>query len=350
MKKALITGINGQDGSYLAEFLLEKGYIVHGLIRRSSNDRMVRIKHLHQSDSFKERFFIHEGDLCDSSSIWKIIDRTQPNEIYNLAAMSDVKASFDIPESSADINAIGTIRLLEAIRQNDPTAKFYQASTSELYGKVKEVPQTENTPFHPRSPYAVSKLYAYWAVINYREAYNLYACNGILFNHESPRRGEEFVTRKITLAASRIKMGLQNKLILGNLDAKRDWGYAKDFVQAMWMMLQQDTPDDYLIATGTTTTVRRFVELAFQEVDIQLQWEGKGVDEKGIDPSTGNVLVEVSANFFRPAEVDLLIGNPQKAKTRLKWEPTTSLEELVKIMMQADMKLAEQTTRELITQ
>ena len=342
MKKALITGITGQDGSYLAEFLLEKGYVVHGLIRRSSSYRLSRIKHLCQNHALNGRFFIHEGDLSDSSSIQRIVDHVKPDEIYNLAAMSDVKASFDIPEFTADVDAIGTLRLLEAIRFRCPKAKFYQASTSELYGKVREIPQTETTPFYPRSPYAVAKLYAYWAVVNYREAYNLYACNGILFNHESPRRGEEFVTRKITLGASKIKMGLQDKLILGNLDAKRDWGYAKDFVQAMWKMLQKNSPDDYLLATGITTTVRRFVELAFKEVDIKLHWEGKSIEEKGFDAITGNLLVEVSSEFFRPAEVDLLIGNPTKAKERLGWESKTSLEELVQIMMKSDIKIAQQ--------
>jgi GDPmannose 4,6-dehydratase len=341
MKKALITGITGQDGSYLAEFLIAKGYEVHGLVRRSSSYSLARIDHLHRNPELKGRFFLHEGDLTDSCSIRQIMDGVKPSEVYNLAAMSDVKVSFDVPEYTADVDAIGTLRLLEAIRFSCPEAKFYQASTSELYGKVREVPQTETTPFHPRSPYAVAKLYAYWAVINYREAYGLYACNGILFNHESPRRGEGFVSRKITLSVARIKMGLQDRLILGNLDAKRDWGYAKDFVEAMWTMLQQKTPDDYLLATGVTTTVRHFVELSFKHVDIEIRWEGKGLHEKGFDAITGACLVEVSPEFFRPAEVDLLIGNPLKAKEKLGWTPKTDLQELVRIMMQSDLKVAE---------
>lgn len=332
MKKALITGITGQDGSYLAEFLLEKGYAVHGLVRRSSSPNLARIEHL-------EGVFLHEGDLSDSSSLKRIIDLVQPDEVYNLGAMSHVKVSFDIPEYTADIDGVGVLRLLEAIRTNCPKARFYQASTSELYGKVKEIPQSEITPFHPRSPYGVAKLYAYWAVINYREAYGIYACNGILFNHESPRRGETFVSRKITLAVSKIKRGLQDRLVLGNLDAKRDWGYARDFVEGMWMMLQQETPEDYVLATGETTTVRDFVELAFREVDIEIRWEGTGVEEKGFDSETGTLLVEVSPEFFRPAEVDLLIGNPSKARENLGWSSKTSLQALVQIMMKADLEL-----------
>lgn len=338
MKRALITGITGQDGSYLAEVLLEKGYVVHGFVRRSSAYSLNRIEHLYRNDGLSGRFFLHEGDLGDSSSIKRVVDSTSPDEVYNLAAMSDVKVSFDVPEYTADIDGLGTLRFLEAIRSSCPKARFYQASTSELYGKVREIPQTETTPFHPRSPYAVAKLYAYWAVINYREAYGLYACNGILFNHESPRRGEGFVSRKITLGIARIKMGLQEKLVLGNLDAKRDWGYAKDFVEAMWTMLQQEIPDDYVLATGITTTVRRFVELAFQEVDIDVRWEGKGLDEKGYNASTGALLVQVSPEFFRPSEVDLLIGNPKKAQEKLGWISKTSLEELVRIMMKSDLK------------
>lgn len=339
MKRALITGITGQDGSYLAEFLLDKGYMVHGLVRRSSSYSFDRIEHLCHGNKMNHRFFLHEGDLGDSSSIRRIVDLVRPDEIYNLAAMSDVKVSFDIPEYTAEVDGIGTLRLLEAMRFSCPTAKFYQASTSELYGKVREIPQTETTPFHPRSPYAVAKLYAYWAVVNYREAYGLYACNGILFNHESPRRGEGFVSRKITLSVSRIKKGFQSTLVLGNLDAKRDWGYAKDFVEAMWVMLQQDKADDYLLATGATTTVRSFVELSFNEVNIDIRWEGQGLEEKGYNAATGALLVEVSPEFFRPSEVDLLIGNPAKAKERLGWAPKTNLKELVHIMMKADMKV-----------
>ncbi len=342
MKKAFITGITGQDGSYLAETLLEKGYAVHGFVRRSSSYHLGRIDHLHRNKAFSGRFFLHEGDLSDSSSIWRTINHILPDEIYNLAAMSDVKISFDIPEYAADICGLGTLRLLEAVRSICPEAKFYQASTSELYGKVREIPQTELTPFHPRSPYAVAKLHAYWSVINYREAYGMYACNGILFNHESPRRGEGFVSRKITLSAARIKMGLQDQLILGNLDAQRDWGYAKDFVEGMWLMLQQPTPDDYVLATGTTTTVRRFVELAFKEVEISLKWEGEGIKEIGFDQATGAPLVQVSPEFFRPAEVNLLIGNPQKAREKLNWATQTPLEELVSIMIKSDLNIAQQ--------
>lgn len=341
VKKALITGITGQDGSYLAELLLQNGYAVHGFVRRSSTSNLYRISHLVQDDSLNDRFFLHEGDLSDSSSIKRIVDQVQPDEIYNLAAMSHVKVSFDIPEYTADIDGLGALRFLEAIRGNCPKARFYQASTSELYGKVLEIPQSETTPFHPRSPYGVAKLYAYWAVINYREAYGIYACNGILFNHESPRRGETFVSRKITMAASRIKMGLQERLILGNLDAKRDWGYAKDFVEGMWLMLQQDFPKDYVLATGETTTVREFVELAFREVGIEIQWEGKGIEEKGVNRANGKLLVEVSSEFFRPAEVDLLIGNPAKAKQELGWESKTPLKELVSVMMKADLEAAQ---------
>lgn len=342
MKKALITGITGQDGSYLAEMLLEKGYTVYGLVRRTSSYSLTRIEHLCRNKAFNRRFFILEGDLGDTSSIQRALDNATPDEVYNLAAMSDVKVSFDVPEYTADIDGIGALRLLEAMRSSCPEAKFYQASTSELYGKVREVPQTETTPFYPRSPYAVAKLYAYWAVVNYREAYGFYACNGILFNHESPRRGEGFVSRKITLAAAKIKMGLQDRLILGNLDARRDWGYAKDFVEGMWRILQQNIPDDYVLATGMTTTVRQFVELAFKEADIELRWEGKGLEEKGFNAITGVLLVEVSQEFFRPAEVDLLIGNPVKAKEQLGWIPKTTLEELVHIMMKSDLRKAQQ--------
>lgn len=339
MKTALITGVTGQDGSYLAELLLEKGYTVHGMVRRSSTSNRSRIEHLCLHSALKQRFFLHEADLGDSSSLARILDLACPVEIYNLAAMSDVKISFDLPEYTIDVNGVGVVRLLEAVRNFDPKTRFYQASTSELYGKVQATPQNEKTPFYPRSPYGVAKLCAYWAVVNYREAYQMFACNGILFNHESPRRGEGFVSRKITLAAARIKAGLQEKLVLGNLDAKRDWGYAKDFVEGMWRMLQQTEPEDFVLATGETTTVRRFVELAFQEVGIPIEWQGSGVHEKGRDVVSGRVVVEVSAEFFRPTEVDLLVGDPSKAKKSLKWKPATSLEDLVRIMVQSDMQL-----------
>lgn len=343
-KKAIITGVTGQDGSYLAELLLEKGYIVHGFVRRSSSPNLYRIHHLCENERGDKRFFLHEGDLSDSSSIKRVVDLVQPDEIYNLAAMSHVKVSFDIPEYTADVDGLGVLRFLEAIRTTCPKARFYQASTSELYGKVREIPQSETTPFHPRSPYGVAKLYAYWAVINYRESYGIYACNGILFNHESPRRGETFVSRKITLAVARIAMGLQDKLVLGNLDAKRDWGYAKDFVEGMWRMLQQDIADDFVLATGETTTVRDFVELSFREVGIEIRWEGKEAGEKGFDATTGALLVEVSPEFFRPAEVDLLIGNPAKAKEQLGWTSATSLLELVQIMVKADIEFVQKQT------
>ncbi len=332
MKVALVTGITGQDGSYLAELLLEKGYCVHGLVRRSSSSNLSRIHHL-LNDS---RLSLHEGDLSDASSLDRLISEVQPDEMYNLAAMSDVKVSFEIPEYTADVDGLGVIRLLEAIRKNCPAARFYQASTSELFGKVQQIPQSESTPFYPRSPYGVAKLYAYWAVVNYREAYGLFASNGILFNHESPRRGETFVSRKITLAAVKIAAGQQEKLLLGNLDAKRDWGYARDFVEGMWMMLQHPVAEDYVLATGHTTTVRAFVELAFQEVGFEIEWRGSGVEEKGYDRSTGRLLVEVSPEFFRPSEVDLLIGDPSKAKEKLGWSSKTTLEELVRLMVAHD--------------
>lgn len=337
MKKALITGITGQDGSYLAELLLQKGYCVHGLVRRSSTCNLSRISHLCENPELKDTFFLHEGDLTDFSSLKRIIAEVAPDEVYNLGAMSHVKSSFDVPEYTANVDALGVLRILEAIRLCNTKIKFYQASTSELFGKVQETPQKETTPFYPRSPYGVAKLYGYWAVVNYREAYQMYACNGILFNHESPRRGENFVSRKITIAAAKIKLGLQDKLVLGNLDAKRDWGYAKDFVEGMWMMLQQETPEDYVLATGTTTTVREFVEWTFQEVGIEIVWEGDGVNEKGLDKNTGQVLVEVSPEFFRPAEVELLIGDASKAKLKLGWTAKTSLEDLVKLMVRSDL-------------
>jgi GDPmannose 4,6-dehydratase len=342
-KSALITGITGQDGSYLAEFLLNKGYIVHGIKRRSSLINTDRIDHLYQDPHVSDRnFILHYGDMTDSSSLTRIIQESQPDEIYNLAAQSHVAVSFEEPEYTADSDALGALRILEAIRilNLEDKTRYYQASTSELYGKVQEVPQTETTPFYPRSPYAVAKLYAYWITINYREAYGIYACNGILFNHESPVRGETFVTRKITIALSRIKQGMQDKLYLGNLDAKRDWGHARDYVEIQWLMLQQDKPDDFVVATGIQYTVREFVEFAANAIDIKISWEGKGVDEKGYDES-GNCIVEVDPNYFRPTEVESLLGDPTKAKEKLGWTPKTSLDEMITEMMQADMKAAE---------
>ena len=344
-KVALITGITGQDGSYLAEFLIEKGYEVHGLLRRSSSFNTGRIEHLYLDEwvrDMKQKRLVnlHWADMTDSSSLIRVISETQPTEIYNLAAQSHVKVSFDVPEYTADTDAIGVLRLLEAVRICGLADKcrIYQASTSELFGKVVEVPQRETTPFYPRSPYSVAKLYGFWIMKNYRESYNMLCCNGILFNHESERRGENFVTRKITLAASRIAQGYQNKLYLGNLDARRDWGYAKDYVECMWLILQQNTPDDFVIATGEMHTVREFCTIAFNNVGISLRWEGEGVDEKGIDENTGKTLVEVDPKFFRPAEVDQLLGDPTKAKKQLGWNPCkTSFEELVKIMTDHDM-------------
>ncbi|HRS02867.1 MAG TPA: GDP-mannose 4,6-dehydratase [Treponema sp.] len=344
MKRALITGITGQDGAYLADFLLKKGYEVHGIKRRASSFNTHRIDHLYQDPHEKDqRFILHYGDLADSSNLIRIIQQVQPDEIYNLGAQSHVQVSFEVPEYTADVDGIGTLRLLEAIRLLGLTHKtrFYQASTSELFGKVQEIPQKETTPFYPRSPYACAKLYAYWITVNYRESYGMYACNGILFNHESPIRGETFVTRKVTRAAARIKLGLQEKLYMGNLDAKRDWGYAGDYVELMWLMLQQEKPDDYVMATGITTTVRDFITKAFYEAGIELTWEGSGVDEKGRDRSTGKVLVEVDPRYFRPAEVELLIGDPTKAITKLGWKPRVSLDELITMMVQADLKEAE---------
>lgn len=339
MKKALITGITGQDGSYLAELLLEKGYQVHGIIRRSSSFNTGRIDHLYQ-DPHKENvnLFLHYGDLSDSSVLNKLIREIKPDEVYNLGAQSHVKVSFDIPEYTADITGVGTIRLLEAIRQENPTAKYYQASSSEMFGKVQEIPQKETTPFYPRSPYGAAKMYSYWITVNYRESYDMYTSNGILFNHESPRRGETFVTRKITKGLSRIKLGKERKLYLGNLDAKRDWGYAKDYVEGMWLMLQQEIGDDYVLAMNETHTVREFCELSAKELDIDLIWQGTGSDEKGIDQKTGQTIIEIDPKYFRPAEVDLLIGDPTKAQTKLGWEPKTSFQELVKIMVQSDLE------------
>ena len=338
MKKvALITGVTGQDGSYLSEFLLAKGYEVHGIIRRSSVDYRERIAHLEG----KPNFHLHYGDLGDSMSLVKIVAKVQPTEIYNLAAQSHVQVSFDAPEFTADVDATGVLRVLEAVRANhlESSCRIYQASTSELYGKVEEVPQSETTPFHPYSPYAVAKLYGYWIVKEYREAYNMFCCSGILFNHESERRGETFVTRKITLAAARIAQGKQEKLYLGNLSSLRDWGYAKDYVECMWLILQHETPEDFVIATGVQHSVREFTTLAFHYVGIELRWEGEGLNEKGIDQKTGRVLVEVSEDFYRPTDVVNLWGNPAKAKKELGWNPqTTSFEELVRIMVESDMK------------
>ncbi|MBR1617742.1 GDP-mannose 4,6-dehydratase [bacterium] len=343
MKKALITGITGQDGSYLAELLLEKGYEVHGIKRRSSSFNTSRIDHLYQDIHNKNlRFILHYGDLSDSSNLTRLVHDIEPDEIYNLAAQSHVKVSWDCPEYTADCDALGTLRLLEAIRMNklENKTKFYQASTSELYGLIQEPVQKETTPFYPRSPYAVAKLYAYWICVNYRESFGIFASNGILFNHESPRRGETFVTRKITMAASKIKVGLQDKLYLGNLNAKRDWGHAKDYVEGMWRILQQDKPDNYVLATGTTTSIRDFCKMTFEELGIELEFKGEGVDEKGIDKATGKVLVEVDPRYFRPAEVDLLLGDSSKARRELGWAPKYDLKALVKEMVASDLELA----------
>lgn len=348
-KTALITGITGQDGSYLAELLLEKGYDVHGMIRRASDFNTGRIDQLYEDPSFEGRFFLHYGDMTDSSNLNRILENTQPDEVYNLAAMSHVKVSFEVPEYTAEVDAIGTLRFLDAIKKSGANIKFYQASTSELYGKVHAVPQSETTPFHPRSPYGVAKLYAYWIVVNYRESYDLFASNGILFNHESPRRGPTFVTRKITREIAKISLGASEKLVLGNLDAKRDWGYAKDYVEGMWRILQHDKADDFVLATGKTTSVRDFVTLAFREVGIEIEWEGSGVNERGRCSKTGNILVEVSPKYFRPAEVDLLLGDPSKAKEHLGWEATTSLEDLVSMMVRHDLNDIERSVGNLKT-
>lgn len=347
MPTALITGITGQDGSYLAEFLLEKGYDVHGIIRRSSSFNTGRIEHLYLDewvrDMHRRRLInLHYGDMTDSSSLIRIIGEVRPDEIYNLAAQSHVKVSFDVPEYTADTDAIGVLRLLEAVRilGMEKKCRIYQASTSELFGKVHEVPQTEKTPFHPRSPYSVAKLYAFWIMKNYRESYGMFTANGILFNHESERRGENFVTRKITLAAARIAAGKQEKLYLGNLNAKRDWGYARDYVECMWLILQQPEPDDFVIATGEYHSVREFCTLAFARAGISLRWEGSGIDEKGIDEATGRVLVEVDPRFFRPADVEELLGDPTKAREQLGWNPrSTSFERLVELMVDSDVEL-----------
>ena len=374
MKKALITGITGQDGSYLTEILLDKGYEVHGMLRRSSSFNTDRIDHLYNNpEIYNKKLFLHYGDVVDTSSIHRLLEKIEPNEIYNLAAQSHVKVSFDIPDYTAQVDALGTLRFLDAIRETglDKQTKFYQASTSELFGKVVEVPQDENTPFYPRSPYGVAKLYGFWIVKNYREAYNLFACNGILFNHESPRRGETFVTRKITMAVANILAGKQDKIVLGNLNSKRDWGYAPEYCEGMWRILQHDTAEDFVLATGETYTIREFCELAFREVGIEIEWKGEGVEERGIikninkdrllellsnkkretsdkietDSShvirnlslkAGVVIVEVSPKYFRPTEVDLLIGNPAKSKEKLRWEAKTRLKDLVRIMVESD--------------
>ena len=338
IKKALITGITGQDGSYLAELLLEKDYEVHGIIRRSSSFNTGRINHIINDDKYKERFFFHHGDVTDASNLNRLLEKIKPEEIYNLAAQSHVQVSFEIPDYTAQVDALGTLRFLDAIRETRIDTKFYQASTSELFGKVQEIPQTEKTPFYPRSPYGVAKLYGYWIIVNYREAYDLFACNGILFNHESPRRGETFVTRKITRAAARIKEGIQDTLYLGNLDAKRDWGYAPEYCEGMWLMLQQAKPVDYVLATGKNHTIREFAELAFAELDMSIEWKGKEVDEIGLDSQTGKKIIGIDKKYYRPTEVEQLLGDASKAKADLGWEPKTSFQELVKKMVQSDWK------------
>lgn len=343
MKKALITGVTGQDGAYLAELLLEKGYEVHGLKRRASSFNTARVDHLykdlHEDDV---RFFMHYGDMSDSTNLIRLIQRIQPDEIYNLAAQSHVKVSFESPEYTANSDALGTLRVLEAIRilGLEKKTRFYQASTSEMFGKVQETPQKETTPFYPRSPYAAAKVYGYWITVNYREAYGMYACNGILFNHESPIRGETFVTRKISRAVARIRLGLQKVLYLGNLDSKRDWGHARDYVEAMWLMQQQESPEDFVIATGQTHSVREFVEKSFRSAGFQIEWEGTGLDEVGRDAASGEVLVRIDERYFRPTEVDYLLGDPAKAKEKLGWEAKTGIDELVEEMVQADLEEA----------
>ena len=343
MKKALISGITGQDGSYLTELLLEKGYEVHGIIRRSSSFNTKRIDHLY-SDSklINKKLFLHFGDLVDTSSLNRLLEKIEPDEIYNLAAQSHVKVSFEVPDYTAQVDALGTLRFLDAIRETGlRKVKFYQASTSELYGKVQEVPQTEKTPFYPRSPYGVAKIYGYWIVVNYREAYDIFACNGILFNHESPRRVETFVTRKSTRAVARIKNGIQEKLSMGNIDAKRDWGFAPEYCEGMWRMLQHDIAEDFVLATGDTHTVREFIELSFKEIGMNIEWSGKNENEKGMDSKTGKVIVEIDKNYYRPTEVDLLIGDPSKAERILGWKPKVTFQELVKIMVKADCEMVQ---------
>jgi len=340
MKKvALISGITGQDGSYLTELLLDKGYIVHGIIRRSSSFNTFRIDHIYNDAShINKDFFLHYGDLTDSSNLNRLVEKIQPAEIYNLGAQSHVQVSFEVPEYTAEVDGVGTLRFLDAIRETGLNTRFYQASTSELYGKVQEIPQTEKTPFYPRSPYAAAKLYAYWIVVNYREAYNVFASNGILFNHESERRGKTFVTRKITVAASKIMLGQQDVLYLGNLDSKRDWGYAPEYVEGMWRILQADEPDDFVLATNETHTIREFVEETFKVLGEEIIWSGKGVEEKGILKSTGKPVVAIDPRYFRPTEVDLLIGNPAKAKEKLGWEPKTTFHDLVRVMVKSDFE------------
>jgi GDPmannose 4,6-dehydratase len=343
MKRALVTGITGQDGAYLAEFLLNKGYQVHGIKRRASSFNTARVDHLYRDPHEADvRFFMHYGDLTDSTNLIRIIQEVQPDEIYNLAAQSHVKVSFETPEYTANTDGLGTLRILEAIRilKLEEKCRFYQASTSELYGKVQEVPQKETTPFYPRSPYAVAKLYAYWITVNYREAYGIYACNGILFNHESPTRGETFVSRKITRALARIHTGLQDTLYIGNLEARRDWGHARDYVEMQWLMLQQDAPEDYVIATGEHYSVREFIEAAAQQLDITIRWEGRGIDEKGIQADTGQIIVAVDPSYFRPTEVHDLLGDASKARQKLGWKPRTTFQELVSDMVEADLKEA----------
>ena len=336
MKKALITGITGQDGSYLAEILLEKGYEVHGIIRRSSSFNTGRINHIINDEQYKDQFFFHHGDVTDASNLNRILETVGPDEIYNLAAQSHVQVSFEIPDYTAQVDALGTLRFLDAIRETRLETKFYQASTSELFGKVQETPQKETTPFYPRSPYGVAKLYAYWIIVNYRESYDLFACNGILFNHESPRRGETFVTRKITRAAARIKEGLQDTLLLGNLNAKRDWGYAPEYCEGMWRMLQQEKPEDFVLATGEQHSVREFVELSFKELDIHIDWQGDRENEIGVDQTTGKTIVGINSKYYRPTEVETLLGDASKAKEVLGWEAKTPFSELVKMMVQSD--------------
>lgn len=336
-KKALITGITGQDGSYLAELLLEKGYQVHGMIRRASYFNRLRIDHLYKDPHGKStNLFLHYGDMTDSSNMNRMLERVQPDEIYNLAAQSHVKVSFEVPEYTADVDATGTLRLLDCIREAGIKTRFYQASTSELYGKVQEVPQSEKTPFYPRSPYAVAKLYSYWIVINYREAYNLHASNGILFNHESPRRGENFVTRKITIGAAEIKAGKKECIYMGNIDSKRDWGYAPDYVRAMWMILQHEKPSDYVIATGEMHTVREFIEKSFQILGMPIQWKGSGADEVGIDKNSNKIVIRIDPQYYRPTEVEQLLGDATKAREILGWKPLVSFEQLVELMVKAD--------------
>ena len=348
MKKALITGITGQDGSYLTELLLSKGYEVHGIIRRASTFNTGRIDHLYKDPHHKDaRMFLHYGDLTDSSNLNRMIEKIAPGEIYNLGAQSHVQVSFEVPEYTADADALGVLRLLDAIKETGVPARFYQASTSELFGKVMEVPQSETTPFYPRSPYAVAKQYGFWITKNYREAYGLHASNGILFNHESPRRGETFVTRKITMAVARIHRGLQDCFYMGNIDSFRDWGYAPDYVKMMWMMLQQDTPDDYVVATGEMHTVREFIEKSFAHVGRKIEWQGRGVDEVAIDTTTGNTVMRIDPRYFRPAEVEQLLGNPAKAKKQLGWEPEVKFEQLVKIMTDGDLRLLDNPNYEV---